>query len=702
MVGSLWTGISGLATQQAALDNESHNIANVNTIGYKASRISFADQMYQDSIGKGSKVLDVEKVFSQGNMKATGVSYDMALEGSGFFAVKDPNATGSSEEFYTRAGNFRMGEGGTLQDANAYDVIGWGLSPIDASADIVSTNSNINNFTNDYTQIAANQIIKKAGMVETITAKFTDYQSTAESDDKTLMSGLGYKTMSSKIRDTELLITDYQEKLKNYANDPEANSSPSIAQISALGLPAVGTSSMTTESDQLSVYIDGEKVSVNYVETSATQDLTDQDYDGDTATSAGVLDTDDDVLASRIATYKALADKISEKPGLVAYIVDPSTVDLTNSTTIQASTFGKIEGATANYSDTVGSEPILVIESLVPGKEFVVGDVGEYIASSASIVPGTGVTVTAAVEGTGIGAVESARDALVKAGSGFQRDVWSSTELSTIAAGDAMTFSLVNPNDSTSPFSLTLNEGGTAITYDASNTGTLTDVAANFDDATKIDALVEAINGHSEMSQYVTAHNYNGRLVIETINTSPGEAFVATLDYDAAGATPAIANNKSTTLSVNSGADSEFIEMTTNLNQTASRGELQLRLDNLGISDSAFGEFNVDSTGLITMTQDGATFAVGQVSVAMFNNERGLEAEGNNLYSKTTDSGNPIYNTNNDKAASVASKTLELSTADLSESLVNLMVFQRAFEANSKSITTSDSILNTLIQLKAR
>ncbi|MEA3383570.1 MAG: flagellar hook-basal body complex protein, partial [Campylobacterota bacterium] len=123
-------------------------------------------------------------------------------------------------------------------------------------------------------------------------------------------------------------------------------------------------------------------------------------------------------------------------------------------------------------------------------------------------------------------------------------------------------------------------------------------------------------------------------------------------------------------------------------------------LDNLGISDSAFGEFDVDSTGLITMKQDGASFAVGQVSIAMFNNEGGLKSDGNNMMSKTNDSGNPIYNENNDKTASVSSKTLELSTADLSESLVNLMVFQRAFEANSKSISTSDQILTTLIQLK--
>lgn len=66
MIGALWTGISGLSAQQKALDNESNNIANVNTVGYKASRISFADQMYQDRIGKGSLVLDSEKLYTQG------------------------------------------------------------------------------------------------------------------------------------------------------------------------------------------------------------------------------------------------------------------------------------------------------------------------------------------------------------------------------------------------------------------------------------------------------------------------------------------------------------------------------------------------------------------------------------------------------------------------------------------------------------
>ncbi|RXJ90893.1 hypothetical protein CRV01_03325 [Arcobacter sp. CECT 8983] len=148
------------------------------------------------------------------------------------------------------------------------------------------------------------------------------------------------------------------------------------------------------------------------------------------------------------------------------------------------------------------------------------------------------------------------------------------------------------------------------------------------------------------------------------------------------------------------GAGAEFIELVNTIDQTTTQSSLQLKLDTLGISDSAFGEFSVDSTGLITMKQDGAEFAIGQVSIALFNNTRGLNPSGDNLLAKTNESGEPIYNLNNEKTAKIEGKTLELSTANLSESLVNLMVFQRAFEANAKSITTSDQLLNTLINLK--
>jgi len=176
MVGSLWTGISGLSGSQTALDNESNNIANVNTIGYKSSRISFTDQMYQAKIGKGVTSFDVEKMYTQGNLKLTGVSYDMALSSDGFFV-----ASNGKETFYSRAGNFRMGESGTLEDVGKNHIQGWAMQPLQED-NIVSTDPNATRFTDSFTKVIGNKIIRDSGSIETIIAKATDYTATAVSD----------------------------------------------------------------------------------------------------------------------------------------------------------------------------------------------------------------------------------------------------------------------------------------------------------------------------------------------------------------------------------------------------------------------------------------------------------------------------------------------------------------------------------------
>ena len=225
MIGALWTGISGLASQQKALDNESNNIANVNTIGYKASRISFADQMYQDRIGKGSTVLDAEKLYTQGGSKLTGVNYDMALYGDGFFSVVNKNTLGTAETFYTRAGNFRMGDNGTLQDSAGNEVQGWMMTAIDSQNDVTSTNPNVSVFNNDYTKLLGSKIIRHGTYVETVTAKATDYNLTAKSDSTTAFSGDGAKTKSAKISDIEEAIKDYTSWLQKLKDEPDALSS---------------------------------------------------------------------------------------------------------------------------------------------------------------------------------------------------------------------------------------------------------------------------------------------------------------------------------------------------------------------------------------------------------------------------------------------------------------------------------------------
>ena len=229
MIGALWTGISGLAGQQTALDNESNNIANVNTIGYKSSRISFADQMYQNKIGKGTTILDAEKIYTQGNLKVTGVSFDMALSGDGFFAVSNTRGAGMAETYYTRAGNFRMGDNGTLQDSAGNAVQGWAMTSLN-DADIVSTDQNIKKFTTDFVKMGASQIIRNTNTVESITAKMTDYTESAVADSIDIFSGAGWKSKSSKVSDVEGLISNYTSALINYKNEPDGTSvTPSVS-----------------------------------------------------------------------------------------------------------------------------------------------------------------------------------------------------------------------------------------------------------------------------------------------------------------------------------------------------------------------------------------------------------------------------------------------------------------------------------------
>jgi len=705
MIGALWTGISGLSSQQTALDNESNNIANVNTVGYKASRISFADQMYQDGIGKGSKIVDAEKLYTQGNLKLTGVSYDMALNGDGFFTVTDASASGTTENYYTRAGNFRMGENGTLQDANGNEVQGWAMNAIDTDNDVTSTNSNISMFTNDYTKLLTSKIVSHSNYVETFTSKATDYAASAQSDSESVFSGAGLKTKSAKISDVEEAISNYTNWLKKLQDTPDGASISSIAQRSEINFETKD-SIISKEGDEIYVYIDGNKISQSYVPTTADAELMAEIYAYDQSLAAAdqvgyadpagtLLDADIalyDQAASKIATYKGLADTISEISGLVAYMSSETNITGSSDALDDDDVF---KLSTANEDMIKG---IIQIKSLIPGNEFVISEVGEV--SGSSTIQGDYQTSVNSVTGSGTGAVESSKDALAKLISGKQQDVYKTTDLNFDNGATDFTFGI----------SIYDKDAGESIPVPNDNGTPLQSAPVSFTGITNIDDFVTAFNnGTSDglastgvndldpaLTDYLEAVNINGNLVIRTLDTNYDAEFSTTLK-DITNAETLTKNND---LSGRAGAGAEFIEMITKVDQTSSQDSLQLRLDTLGISDSAFGEFSVDSNGLITMTQDGAEIAVGQASIALFTNNIGLEAIGDNLLAKTTQSGDPIYNLNNDKAAKIEGKTLELSTADLSESLVNLMVFQRAFEANAKSITTADEILTTLIGLK--
>ncbi len=137
MMRSLFSGVSGLRNHQARLDVIGNNIANVNTVAFKSSRVTFTEGFAQllqgasrptsniggtnpQQIGSGSAIGSIDQNMAQGTLETTGKNTDLAVQGNSFFIVRN-----GGQSYYTRAGNFTVdGDGTLISPANGAIVQG--------------------------------------------------------------------------------------------------------------------------------------------------------------------------------------------------------------------------------------------------------------------------------------------------------------------------------------------------------------------------------------------------------------------------------------------------------------------------------------------------------------------------------------------------------------------------------------------------
>jgi flagellar basal-body rod protein FlgG len=148
---SMYSAATGMEAQQMNLNTIANNLANVNTPGFKRSKIEFQDLLYQNprvsgadsgggnlvptgvEVGNGARIAATSKVFTQGQLTNTGEKLDVAIQGDGFFEIQRPDGT----KAYTRDGSFKLNSQGQVVTADGLPVLS-GFQPIPTGATSVS------------------------------------------------------------------------------------------------------------------------------------------------------------------------------------------------------------------------------------------------------------------------------------------------------------------------------------------------------------------------------------------------------------------------------------------------------------------------------------------------------------------------------------------------------------------------------------
>ncbi|MBK8231845.1 MAG: flagellar basal-body rod protein FlgG [Candidatus Eisenbacteria bacterium] len=185
MLRAMRSAASGMRAQQLYLDTVAHNLANVNTVGFKANRVGFEDLLYQTmtpvsapsgegaarptaiQVGHGSRPTDTSKLFSQGDTEVTGAPLDLVIQGDGFFQVQLLDGTTG----YTRDGSFHVDGAGRLVTSQGNVVQPEIVFPADASSVAIQPDGRVlieqagQNTQSEVGQILLARFVNPAGLV---------------------------------------------------------------------------------------------------------------------------------------------------------------------------------------------------------------------------------------------------------------------------------------------------------------------------------------------------------------------------------------------------------------------------------------------------------------------------------------------------------------------------------------------------------
>ena len=743
MMRSLYSGVSGLKNHQTRMDVVGNNISNVNTTGFKSSRVTFSDTLSQTlsgasspadglggtnpkQIGLGSSVSAIDTLFTDGSVQSTGVNTDLCLSGNGLFMVSRPTAgsedgkagSTTAKVYYTRNGNFKFDANGCYVNSDGLKVQGWcAKNPGDT-------------YTTDINNIGD------------ITIKSGESMPPAATTKTNLMNNLN----SAEATINSIKATDAKEnKLTAAANNTDtwACGGTYKSEITAMQVGFKGTD-MKTTGNPTGPYAIGQ----NYAFDGA---LTGTGTNGDIVTIPKTLNSKIDMSKSlssyTVNSVNGTTINLSNGCTINNRSGSNYTVNFSNRTNGDVISPALFTATSANANYTVNNNITLNVEA-VNGNQVTLKDPNTNQTYTLTNTSGDtywnnqGTTPTVPPGSTLRTTVTVSIDSIIYN---------SSASLSNIQGqvnGDAvaMTTGSIVPADGVTISSLNLtNKDGTLVevsnkdasSYEVGNDYESTIKSINLemsDKTTSVETSGAFVQGNSRplttiMSVYDSLGNAHSVVLYLTktkIDSNNGNQWTVSVNPDGSGRQVLQGNDGKETIVEMTDAvlqfntNGGFADGTGTATLTLSNGATgsqDITMDFTGLtqysgSNTAYASadgnaagtlktVSIDSNGVITGTYtNGLNVARGQVAIAQFNNASGLTKVGNSLYDESNNSGKPQKGTINAKGCTVTPSALEMSNVDMASELTDMIVTQRGYQSNSKIITVSDELLETLINMK--
>lgn len=671
MLKSLWNGVNGVKTQNLGVDITANNISNVNTIGFKRTSSEFADIFYQRvvsrsanpaEIGSGSLLSASKVVYEQGSFTDGEGEFDVALMGKGFFGVR-----GFSQTYYTRNGEFTRDGNNYLVDASGNFVLGTvnpnlvptqfsdrvaqAMGRLNGTNDLVTSGFTVNNPNQDFT-IAPSTMQTKLFVPSKNMYYFPEVTTQAT-----------FKGTISAVLNTATQRTGLS--IKNGDDKDIATFKPTGVKVSFGGTMQAGRQGRPAANDTVEITLTDGNTDEIY---KATLDAN-LNFKGEITLSNNFDSTKVSVKSAKLKKADGTEIKIEDNlPIIISKTATAGTLS------------GNLAGAT--QTGTIGEDKKPLAAQIQNGDRVVITlkDKNDKILTTNEITINND-DKTFSLSLTNLSATGDF-------------DMASASVASITQVGERSTYEdkafgvrVYNLDGSVSSlkYNLHFTERGKGKDKDGKDKDT--------------DYIYEVVAGVYDDNGALIGTESRGRIVFDefgslkenTLTSVPNpQGGVININFG----TP---TNSPSTDRTGAGWDGVYILPDSKSDAITSSGN--------GVAEGFFNRYQIEQDGsIIAQFTNGKTVTVGKLALYTFINEQGLAVVGGNNFMATSNSGAASFLYDNEgklvRPALFVGQKLEMSNTDLSTELTNLIVMQRGFEASSKSITTSDSMLQTAIGLK--